>query len=188
MRYDADRKDKTRQQIVEAAARRFRGEGIKSVGVASLMSSVGLTHGGFYAHFQSKEDLVVETCLAAFEETLRWLTEAIEAAPTGAKVQAMLEAYLSPLHRDHMDRGCFAAALTAEVTRMADPVRKTMSDCLAALEQLASQAIQADESDLSPKAMLAMMIGALSLSRVVPDRQSSEDYLVAARDLIESYG
>jgi hypothetical protein len=71
---------------------------------------------------------------------------------------------------------------------MADPVRKTMSDCLAALEQLASQAIQADESDLSPKAMLAMMIGALSLSRVVPDRQSSEDYLVAARDLIESYG
>lgn len=187
MRYEADRKDRTRQLIVEAAARRFRAEGIKSVGVASLMSSAGLTHGGFYAHFQSKEDLVVETCLAAFEETLSWLTAAIEAAPAGKKVRAMTEAYLSPLHRDHMDRGCFAAALSAEVSRMPDPVRKVMSDRLAALEKLASDAIQADGSDLSAKAMLGIMIGALSLSRVLPDKRTSEDYLVAARKLIESH-
>ncbi|MFM0342385.1 TetR/AcrR family transcriptional regulator [Paraburkholderia fungorum] len=184
MRYDAHRKDQTRQQIVEAAARRFRGEGIKSVGIASLMSTVGLTHGGFYAHFQSKEDLVVEACLAAFEETLSWLTAVIEAAPPGEKVRAMMEVYLSQLHRDHMDRGCFAAALAPEVTRMTDPVRQTMSDCLAALEQLASQAIQADGSDLSPKAVLAMMVGALSIARVVPNGRKSEDYLGAVRNLI----
>jgi TetR/AcrR family transcriptional repressor of nem operon len=187
MRYDADRKDKTRQLIVKTAARRFRKEGIKSVGVASLMSSVGLTHGGFYAHFQSKDDLVLETCLVAFEETLSWLTAAIEAAPAGAKVRALMNAYLSPVHRDHMDRGCFAVALASEVAKMADPVRKTMSDCLAALEQLISQAIQADGADLSPKAILGMMIGALSISRVIPDRQTSEAYLAAVRNFIEGH-
>jgi TetR/AcrR family transcriptional regulator, transcriptional repressor for nem operon len=188
MRYDAQRKDRTRQLIVETAARRFRAEGIASVGIANLMSAAGLTHGGFYAHFPSKDALVIETCRTAFGETLTYLSGAIDAAPSGSKLRAMLDAYLSVLHRDHPGKGCFAAALITEAARTPSPVRETLSECISALATLVSDAIRADGSDQDPKTVIATMIGALAISRVMTDSQLSEEYLAAGRRIAEPQG
>jgi TetR/AcrR family transcriptional regulator, transcriptional repressor for nem operon len=188
MRYDAERKERTRQLIVETAARRFRAEGIAPVGIANLMSTAGLTHGGFYAHFPSKEDLVIETCRAAFGETLAYLSEAINAAPPGSKLRAMLDAYLSTQHRDHPGKGCFAAALITEAARTSDPVREALTECIGALVALAGDAIRADGLDQDPKTVIATMIGALAISRVIKDSQLSEEYLGAGKRITEPRG
>jgi TetR/AcrR family transcriptional regulator, transcriptional repressor for nem operon len=185
MRYDAQRRDRTRQLIVETAAKRFRAEGIASVGIANLMSTAGLTHGGFYAHFSSKEDLVIETCRAAFGETLAYLSAAINAAPPGFKLRAMLDAYLSVLHRDHPGKGCFAAALITEAARSSIAVREALTECIGALAALAEEAIGADRLDQDPKTVIATMIGALAISRVIKDSQLSKEYLSAGRRTAE---
>jgi TetR/AcrR family transcriptional repressor of nem operon len=181
MRYDAAHKDRTRDRIVETASRRFRAEGIASVGIGNLMSTAGLTHGGFYAHFPSKDDLVIETCHAAFAETLSWLSTAINSAPAGKKLRAMVDTYLVPLHRERPDRGCFGTALASEIARMPKPVREALTDRIGALVELASVAIEADESEKDPKAVVAMMVGALTIARVVTNKKLAEDYLAAAR-------
>jgi TetR/AcrR family transcriptional regulator, transcriptional repressor for nem operon len=185
MRYDAQRKDRTRQLIVKTAAKRFRAEGIAPVGIANLMSTAGLTHGGFYAHFASKEDLVIETCRAAFGETLVYLSGAIDAARPGSKLRAMLDAYLNVLHRDHPSKGCFAAALITEAARSSSPVREALTECIGALVALARDAIQADGLDQDPKTVIATMIGALAISRVVKDSRLSKEYLAAGRRIAE---
>jgi TetR/AcrR family transcriptional regulator, transcriptional repressor for nem operon len=187
MRYDTQRKDRTRRLIVETAAKRFRAEGIAPVGIANLMSTAGLTHGGFYAHFSSKEDLVIETCRAAFEGTLGYLSGAISAAPPGSKLRAMLDAYLSVLHRDHPGEGCFAAALITEAARSASPVRETLTECIGALVALARAAIRADGLDQDPKTVIATMIGALTISRVIEDSRLSKEYLAAGRRIAEQH-
>jgi TetR/AcrR family transcriptional regulator, transcriptional repressor for nem operon len=183
MRYDAQRKDRTRQLIVKTAAKRFRAEGIAPVGVANLMSTAGFTHGGFYAHFTSKEELVIETCRAAFGETLAYLSGAINAAPPGSRLRAMLDAYLSVVHRDNPSKGCFAAALITEAARSSSPVREALTECIGALVVLARDAIRADGLDQDPKAVIATMIGALAISRVIKDSQLSKKYLAAGRQI-----
>jgi TetR/AcrR family transcriptional regulator, transcriptional repressor for nem operon len=185
MRYDAQQRDRTRQLIVETAAKRFRAEGIAPVGIANLMSTAGLTHGGFYAHFPSKEDLVIETCRAAFEETLAYLSRAVNAAPPGSKLPAMLDTYLNVLHRDHPDKGCFAAALITEAARSSGPVREALTEGIGALVALAKDAIRADGSDQDPKMVISTMIGALAISRVIEDSRLSKDYLAAGRRMAE---
>jgi TetR/AcrR family transcriptional regulator, transcriptional repressor for nem operon len=188
MRYDAQERDRTRLLIVETAAKRFRAEGIASVGIANLMGTAGLTHGGFYAHFSSKKDLVIKTCRAAFGETLAYLSEAINAAPAGSKLRAMSDAYLSILHRDHPDEGCFAAALITEAARSSSPVCQALTECIGALVALAGDAIRADGSDQDPKMVIATMMGALAISRVIKDSQLSEEYLAAGRKIAEPPG
>jgi TetR/AcrR family transcriptional regulator, transcriptional repressor for nem operon len=188
MRYDAERKDRTRRLIVETAAKRFRAEGIAPVGIANLMSTAGLTHGGFYAHFPSKDDLVIETCRVAFRETLAFLSEAIDAAPAGSKLRAMSDAYLSTLHRDHPDEGCFAAALITEAARSSSPVRQAWTACIGSLVALAGDAIRADGSGQDPKMVIAAMIGALAISRVIKDSRLSDEYLAAGRGIADLPG
>jgi TetR/AcrR family transcriptional regulator, transcriptional repressor for nem operon len=188
MRYDAERKDRTRQLIVETAAKRFRAEGIAAVGIANLMSTAGLTHGGFYAHFPSKQDLIIETCRAAFGETLACLSGAINAAPAGSKLRAMLDAYLSVQHRDHPSKGCFAAALITEAARTPGPVREALTECIGSLVALAGGAIRADGLDQDPKTVIATMVGALAISRVITDSRISEEYLAVGRRIAEPQG
>jgi TetR/AcrR family transcriptional regulator, transcriptional repressor for nem operon len=187
MRYDAQRRERTRQLIVETAAKRFRAEGIAPVGIANLMSTAGLTHGGFYAHFPSKDDLVIETCRAAFVETLAYLSRAINAAPPGTKLRALVDTYLSVLHRNNPDKGCFAAALITEAARSSGPVREALTECIGALVALAKDAIRADGSDQDPKTVISTMIGALAISRVVEDSRLSKEYLAAGRRIAEPH-
>src|SRR5262245_10307904 len=117
MRYSAEHKQHTRERIVRAAARRFRSRGSEGAGVADLMRDLRLTHGGFYRHFESKEELFAE----AFEQSLREVgdrvTKAIEQAPPGGELKAILEAYLDPDHCSDVAGGCPVAALASEVAR-----------------------------------------------------------------------
>src|SRR5579859_5205902 len=104
MRYGSDLKEETRKKILGIAARRFRQEGVEAVGVASLMADAGLTHGGFYAHFKSKEELAA----AALEQALCESSGRIFALAEGDedKIGTYIRAYLSPHHRDSAEAGC----------------------------------------------------------------------------------
>src|SRR5437764_6198182 len=113
-RYGKDHKEETRRRIVEAAGRRFKRDGIDGSGIATLMADAGLTNGAFYAHFESKDDLVA-TVVA---DQLHTQAEAYEAlSPGRAGLEEFVRDYLSLRHRDHRDTGCPSAALLDEIGR-----------------------------------------------------------------------
>src|ERR1700740_2198683 len=103
-----------RERIVETAARLFREKGYDGIGVADLMKGAGLTHGGFYGHFASKEDLLAQACAQAMEPAVgRWQAAAQEHPDTA--LEKIVHSYLSARHRDHPGRGCSVTALGADV-------------------------------------------------------------------------
>src|ERR1700751_5570290 len=111
MRYEKGHKDTTRQRIVEVASRQFREHGLAAVGIAGIMSDAGLTNGAFYAHFDSKEDLVREVLShAGFRNKLK-------AAESGAGLQSAIRGYFSGRHRDNPGGGCPTLALVAAIAR-----------------------------------------------------------------------
>ena len=111
MRYDNGHKAATRERIVEAAGRRFRRDGIDAVGVAGLMQSAGLTVGGFYNHFGSKDELVREVVTTSLRTRRASMRDVVEARRHGG-LEALVDLYLSVAHRDNSDVGCTCAALT----------------------------------------------------------------------------
>src|ERR1700694_4317583 len=123
MRYELEHKAKTHKRIVEDASRRFRSEGLGGAGVASVMRDTGLTHGGFYKHFRSKNDLLVESIGEAFRETGSWLVYVAQQSPPATAWKAIVKAYLSSEHCNHPERGCPLAALAPELGR-SDPNMK----------------------------------------------------------------
>lgn len=181
MRYPKDHKLQTRERIVAEAARRFRCEGIDAVGVASLMDSAGLTHGGFYAHFPSKDALVAEVCRGRFDKRLPALQAAVDAAPAGAKLQELSERYLSVLHRDHPGQGCFAATLAAETARKPGPVQDAMTERIGDLLALIQSCTEADGSSAPAPAIAAILVGALTLARTVNHAELSAQFLAEGR-------
>lgn len=189
MRYSKDHKTETRDRILQVASRRFRKEGIDAVGVASLMSSAGLTHGGFYAHFASKEDLVDQACEKAFETTVEKLRAVLAGTPPGSKLARLTSAYLSPQHRDHPEDGCVAAAVSAEIGRHATATRQAFGRRLAAMVDLVAEALQADGGN--PQAatgIVATLVGAMTLARAVDDLSQSESLLQQARAAVMAAG
>lgn len=183
MRYSEDQAPRTRAKIVKEAARRFRKDGISGVGVASVMKGAGLTHGGFYAHFDSKDALVAEACTSAFDDTVAGLRAVVEAAPVGGKVVALVSAYASGLHRDRVDAGCFAAASGVEVRRIGGDVARALARGIDRLLAIASEACNADGCPHRPEAVVSAMVGALLLSRWTGDSQQSEAFLESVRSL-----
>jgi TetR/AcrR family transcriptional regulator, transcriptional repressor for nem operon len=178
MRYDKAHKELTRQRIVEVASERFRRDGIAGAGVATLMSDAGLTHGGFYAYFGSKEALVRETLADAFRRTNREFISIAEA--DGGGLETIIRHYLSPSHRDHSHQGCAAAALAAEVVRHPDATRQFFNAELDPLIGL----IEAHLPDTAPEArrraasgIFAVMLGALQLARTQADSVLSAEML-----------
>ena len=100
MRYSSSHKTETRQRILTMAALRFRAEGVANVGIANLMADLGLTHGGFYAHFHSKDDLVAQSCRQALLDMNEIWQAQLEQAPSGAGVKRLAKDYLSAAHQD----------------------------------------------------------------------------------------
>src|ERR1041384_2893239 len=118
MRYSDTHKDETHQRIVKTAAKSFRKRGISGIGLVPLMKETGLTHGGFYAHFKSKDALIGEAIDAAFAQTIEHLRGAVQAAPNKSSRRAVLDAYISEGHRDDPSVGCIIAALGTETARL----------------------------------------------------------------------
>jgi len=127
MRYEKGHKEITRRRIVETAAARFRKDGIEGVGLADLMAEAGLTHGGFYSHFSSKEDLV----RAAMEEASCHSVQNFERRIEEGGLEAWIRAYLRTGHRDHPEKGCAVATLAAELARHPKATRKAFTENLA---------------------------------------------------------
>jgi TetR/AcrR family transcriptional repressor of nem operon len=186
MRYTPQHKSNTHRKIVAVASEMFRSQGIGNVGVTDLMQRAGLTHGGFYAHFNSKDALAVEATRSAFEESAQRLKQQLEESVEGLRFSSAVQRYLSSTHRDTAAKGCVAAALAAEVARQTGPVRDAMSAGIRRLIEAVQKMIEADGLNVDAHAALATMVGALVLSRAVSDSKLSERLLSHARDSLLS--
>jgi TetR/AcrR family transcriptional regulator, transcriptional repressor for nem operon len=173
MRKSREEAAETRKRIVRAAARQFREKGIAATGLAELMKAAGLTHGGFYKHFASKDQLVAEATAAAFDTPL----EEMAAHPT---LKAAVAAYLSTRHRDNPASGCPLAALGAELARTDTQAREAATAGFRRLVDILAR--QAGTADARRRALVAAatMIGAVTMARVVTDPGLSAEILRAA--------
>jgi TetR/AcrR family transcriptional repressor of nem operon len=184
MRYGKEHKAETRKRVVEAAARRFRKNGIEGTGVVELMADAGLTHGGFYAHFPSKETLVREAMLAASEQGRKHFQRQIEEARLQGRepIEQIVRLYLTPMHRDRPDRGCSVAALGSEIARHPRKTREAFTDGLEkTLAMIANALPDSEGTDAKERAygVFSAMIGALQLSRALSDPKLSQAALEA---------
>ncbi|PYV53677.1 MAG: TetR/AcrR family transcriptional regulator [Acidobacteria bacterium] len=117
MRYEPEHKTRTRDRIVRNAARKLRAEGLSGSGVASVMKASGLTVGGFYKHFRSKDELLADAIAEGFSESSEKIYSALQNLPREDRWKELVRLYLSPEHRDHPDSGCPVAALAPEMAR-----------------------------------------------------------------------
>ena len=187
MRYDAEHKQRTRERVLRVAAKAIRAEGPHRVGVAGVMKKAGLTHGGFYAHFASKEAMIVAAFGEMFDESFaQFHTITADRAPADA-LRKYVRVYLSPEHRDARASGCPIAALLADLPRMtagcrrafASGMRRLTSEIATSLAQL-----ERDDPETLASSMIAEMVGALSLARVEPDKARSDAILAASREVL----
>src|SRR5436189_955955 len=163
MRYSQDHKQATRRRILEAAGRRFKQDGIDGSGVATVMSDAGLTNGAFYAHFESKEDLVANV----LAEQLRAQRKSFDDQPSDrAGLEAFVRVYLSPEHRDQFADGCPSAALLDEIARRPTATRNAFTDeLMGVVDDIAARLDPTDAEAARPDALtvFALMIGTLQL-------------------------
>jgi TetR/AcrR family transcriptional repressor of nem operon len=180
MRYDADHKQQTRQRVLKEAAKAIRAEGPHKVGVAVVMAKAGLTHGGFYAHFESKDDFVAQAIGQMFDESGVQMRRSLDGRPPAEGLATYLDFYLSPAHRDTRSAGCPLPFLAADAPRLTPVSRERYAQGVATLEVRLAQALadsgHADATDLAGS-MLAEMVGALGLARAEPDVARSDQIL-----------
>ncbi|MGB2718633.1 MAG: TetR/AcrR family transcriptional regulator [Rhodococcus sp. (in: high G+C Gram-positive bacteria)] len=179
-RYGREHKAVTRRRILESAGKRLKVSGIDGSGVASLMGDAGLTTGAFYAHFDSKDDLVVEVVKNELESQ----RSELNALPTGPEgVAAFLRNYLSALHRDDPAQGCVSAALLDEIARGSDTTRDAYSTALiAVIDDLADAAAAASGTPtqrVDALSALALMAGTVQVARSLTDTSLSDAVLDA---------
>ncbi len=184
MRYDAEHKQKTRQRILKEAAKAVRSEGPQQVALASIMSKAGLTHGGFYAHFASKDALLAASIQHMFEESAaRWLRETQD-LPAAQGWAAYIDFYLSAPHRDQRAIGCPMAALACDLPRLSADNRKAFAVGVRNLADAFGKSL-AQLGFAQPMAValsvLNELVGALTLARCEPDRKRSAEMLDASR-------
>jgi TetR/AcrR family transcriptional regulator, transcriptional repressor for nem operon len=176
-RYGKEHKQATRRRIIEAAGRRLKRDGIDGSGVAALMADAGLTNGAFYAHFESKEDLVAR----AVAEQLREQRESFRARPPGrAGLEQIVRMYLSVAHRDNPEGGCPSAALLDEITRSTDATKRAYTDGLVAvIDDVAARLAPDDPNRARMKTLsvFALMVGTLQVSRALANRQLADEVL-----------
>ena len=185
MRYSREHKLETHARIVKKASVRIREKGAHGIGVADLMKDAGLTHGGFYAHFDSREALVIEAFAYAMDRSTERWRKLAETIPPEKRMATIVETYLTPLHRDDPGHGCAVTALGAEIARESPKTRKAFA---AKLEQMVDMLAE-QMPDLPRKAArkqalatLSSMVGALMLARIAGTGELSDEILGAGRD------
>lgn len=165
------------------AARMFRARGIAAVGVADLMKQAGMTHGGFYKHFKSRDALVVEACAFAFKDSGGGLRRAAEAARPGEQLKAVVNTYLSGRHRDDPGRGCALAALGGEVGNRKHPARRALQAGRERLVSLIADYWRGPDPKGNASAFVSTMVGALINARLAEPGQSDAVLRAARREL-----
>lgn len=176
-RYAKEHKQVTRQRIIETAGHRFKQDGIDGSGISTLMSDAGLTNGAFYAHFESKDDLVANVVAGE----LRTQVEAFGTLRPGrAGLEDLVHQYLSPEHRDHPGLGCPSAALLDEIGRCGDGTKQAYTDgAKAIVEEIAARLTPEDPQSARGTAigLYTMMVGTLQLARALSDRKFADEVL-----------
>lgn len=176
-RYGSEHKEATRRRIVEAAGRRFKRDGIDGSGIATLMADAGLTNGAFYAHFDSKDDLVATV---VGDELGRQASE-FRGLPAGrAGLEVFVAQYLAPAHRDHPEFGCPSAALLDEVARCTAATREAYTaGTKAILDEICTRLAPDNPESVrgAALALFTMLVGSMQLARAVSDATLSEAVL-----------
>ena len=172
MRYSKEHKQETHARIVKKASVRLREKGAHGIGVADLMKEAGLTHGGFYAHFDSREALVIEAFAYAMDRSVEHWREIAAETPPEKRLSTIVDSYVSAVHRDDPGRGCAVPTLGAEIARESAKTRK------------AEQIPDVPRKTARKQAMgtLATMMGALVMSRVAGSGELSDEILGAGRE------
>jgi TetR/AcrR family transcriptional regulator, transcriptional repressor for nem operon len=177
MKVSQEQKAQNRSRILTEAGRLFREKGFDAVSVAEVMKAAGMTHGGFYGHFQSKDDLVAQT-----------IAHAVGSQSAGDDLSAWIDAYLSKSHREHPDLGCPMAALAGFMRQQAPEARASMAQALAA--QIATLTEVMPGEDLARRRRAAIgswsaMVGALILARSIDNPALSDELLSETRAWID---
>ena len=181
MKVSREQAASNRERIIEAAAQLFRERGFAGIGVADLMKEAGLTHGGFYGHFSSKEDLIAEASARTLTRSLALWRKLAERAHDDP-LSAIAGAYLSRKHRDDPGTGCLVAALGPDVSRQGPAVRRVVTHHMrSAFELLAKLVRDKSKAARRQKAigMYATLVGAIVMARAVDDRVLSQEILDA---------
>jgi len=180
MRNSREAAAENRERVVAVAARLFRERGIAAVSVAELMEAAGMTHGGFYKHFESKDALIDEACRYSFTKPGGGLRAAAEAAPAGEELKTVVDRYLSRRHRDNPGSGCAIAALGGEVGNRESPAREALQAGRERLISLVARYMKGADAKERASAFVATMVGALINARLA-DGASSDVVLRAAK-------
>jgi TetR/AcrR family transcriptional repressor of nem operon len=170
-----------RERILEAAAQLFRERGFDGIGVADLMKEAGLTHGGFYGHFSSKEELIAEASARALTSTFALLSKQAERG-AGDPLSAVANSYLSSRHRDDPGTGCLLAALGPDVSRQGPAVRRTVTDYVRSAVDLLTTLVPGKSKAARRQNAIstyATLVGTMVMARAVDDRALSQEILDA---------
>ncbi len=176
-----------RERILDIASELFRERGFDGIGVADLMKHAGLTHGGFYGHFSSKEDLMAQACdRALMESVAKW--RRVSARADDKPLTAIVKAYLSTRTRDDPGAGCAIAALAVDASRHGPKVRRSFTEGVRSLVEILAEVVPGKSRVAKRKIALttfAGMVGALILARAVDDPELSEEILSATAGSIQ---
>ncbi len=187
MRYSREHKQETHDRIVRKASVRLREKGAHGVGVADLMKEAGLTHGGFYAHFESREALVIEAFAYAMDRSTEHWRKMTAETPPSKRLARIVDSYLTQLHRDDPGHGCAIPTLGAEIARESLKTRKAFAAKLDQMIELMAEQIQNVPHKAARKqavAALATMIGTLVMARIAGTGEFSDEILGAGREAV----
>ena len=189
LRLTREQAEQNRRLIVETASRMFRLQGVENVAVADVMKESGFTHGGFYNHFKSKDDLATEAVASAFDHAAKNLSEDIASGNDPQKaLNSILANYLSPAHRDTSTGGCPATAFPVDSARSGKDVQAAFADGIEAYLEIFVGRMDGDKREARQRAvaLLSGIVGALLLSRAVKKSRPklSDELLSSARKQI----
>ena len=191
MRYEPDQKKRTHRKIVRNASRKLREKGLNGPAVATLMKASGLTHGGFYKHFRSRDDLVVEAIEESLDELREKLVNAAKQAGSGQGWKAMVRGYLTLELCDRFDEGCPVAALAPDMARTRPALKQRISAAILKLREELLPFMPGRTAEAKAANFLAIfssMVGTIALARTMPDPAVRQRILDSVRDhLLQSF-
>jgi len=187
MRYSTDHKAQTRERVLTEASRAIRADGVAKVSVATVMSRVGLTHGGFYAHFKSKDDLVAHSISHMFDERYHGFLSRVDGPDPERTLGEFIRFYLSMEHRNNVETGCPVPALTSEVSHFSPTARERFSNgsqrLIAAIADLLEK-IGTDRAKARAASAFAEAVGALALARAAVDDKTARQILATSTESV----
>ena len=181
MRYEPEHKTRTRDRIVRNAARKLRAEGLSGPGVASVMKASGLTVGGFYKHFRSKDELLAEAIAQGFSESSEKIRSSLQNVPREERWKEIVRRYLSTEHCERPETGCPVAALAPEIARAKLSVRKRIAALMKDWVEFMPGSTAA-ERERNFFVIFSAMAGAVSIARILTEPADRQKVLASTRD------